>query len=151
MFCVYVSGLHGSLNRHSYTWKKNSQDLQDDDRVSHVGYQESTCRSWHPSLLPGSHVVSYFDSTFLSWVVYCGYTRPRGCLLSALLTQMWPGTVTVTVYEQRVTKKLEVLTKSIIVLFLCLISRLSTWTSFKCPYITFMVYIYCPILNLYFR
>ena len=35
--------------------------------------------------------LSYFVSTFLSWVVYCGYTRSRGCLWSARLTQMWPS------------------------------------------------------------
>ena len=70
-----------------------------------MGYQDRTCWSWHPSLLPGSYVVSYFDSTFLPWVVYLGYTRPRGCLLSARLTQVWPRTVTVTGHEERVKQK----------------------------------------------
>ena len=43
--------------------------------------------------LSGEHppIVSYLDSAFLSWVVYCGYNRPRGCLKSAWLTQAWPG------------------------------------------------------------
>ena len=95
----------GSLRRHLCTWKKSSQHSQDDDWISHVGYQESTCRSWHLSLLPGSHVVSYCDWTFSSWVVYGGYTRSRGCLWSARPTQMWPGTVIVAVREQRVKKK----------------------------------------------
>ena len=52
----------------------------------------------------GSHAVSYFDSTFLSWIVYCGYTRRRGCLLSVRLTHLWLRTVIVTVHEQLVTK-----------------------------------------------
>ena len=42
-------------------------------RRAHANHDTHAC--W---LSP--HVVSYFDSTFLSWVVYCGYTRPRGCL-----------------------------------------------------------------------
>ena len=88
MFCVYISGCCDSLNRHSCTWK-NSQHSPDDYQMSHVGYHENQCRSWQPSLLPESHVLSYFDSTFLSWVIYCGYSRPRGCLLSAHQTQMW--------------------------------------------------------------
>ena len=61
--------------------KKNSQHLKDDDRVSHVGYQEST------SPLPESHIALYFDLTFLSWEVYYYYTRLRGCLKSAHLTE----------------------------------------------------------------
>ena len=108
MLCVSVSGWCGSLNRHSCTWKKNSQHSQDDDRFSHVGYQESTCLSWHPSLLSVSHVVLYFNSTFILWVVYCSYTRPRDCLLSARLTR----TVIVTVHEQQVTKKEKTKTKN---------------------------------------
>ena len=103
--CVYISGWCGSLNRHSCIWKKNCQYLQDDDQISHVGYQESTCQRWHPSLLPEFHIVSYFDSTFLSWVVYCRYTRPRGCLLSVHLTHMWWRTITETVDEEWVRKK----------------------------------------------
>ena len=95
MFCVCVSDWSGSLNRHSCSGKQNSQRSQDDNRISHVCYSGSTCRSWHPSLLSVSYVVSYFDSTLLSWVVYFGFTRPRGCLLSARLTQMWLRTVTV--------------------------------------------------------
>ena len=39
----------------------------------------------------------------LSWMVYCGYTRPSGCLWSSCLTQMWWRTVIVAVREQRVT------------------------------------------------
>ena len=101
MFCVYVSGWCGALTCHSCTLKKktpkNSQHLWDDDCVSHIGYQGSTCRSWHPNLLPGYHVVSYFISTFLSWIEYCDYTRARGCLLSACLTLMYPRAVTLTV------------------------------------------------------
>ena len=129
-FCACVSDWCGSLNHYSCTWKKNNQHSQDDDRISHIGYQERLCRSWHLNLLPGSHVVLYFDSTFLSWVVYYGYTRPRGCLLFVHLTQMWPRTVTVTVHGQRVTQKNQMdkilsfnLEKSVIQLFLCLISR----------------------------
>ena len=49
--------------------------------------------------------VIFWFNFFLSWVVYCGYTRPRDCLLSARLTQTWPRTVTATVHEQRVKKK----------------------------------------------
>ena len=44
--------------------KRNSQHSQDDDRVFHIGYQ-STCRSWHPSLLPGSHVVIFWFNIFI--------------------------------------------------------------------------------------
>ena len=57
----------------------------------------------HMPIMTPKPVVSYFDSTFLSWVVYCGYTRYRVGLLSVRLTQMWLRTVTVTVYEQRIT------------------------------------------------
>ena len=85
--------------------KKVQPKFADWRRLSHVSYKESICRSWHPSLLPGSHVVWDLDLTFLSWVVYFGYTRHRACLLSAHLIQMWPRSVTVTVHEQRVTKK----------------------------------------------
>ena len=52
MFYVCVSDLCGFLNRYSCTCKKDRQHSQDDERVSHVGNQESTCRSWHSSLLP---------------------------------------------------------------------------------------------------
>ena len=38
------------------------------------------------------------------WVVDSDYTRPRGCLLSANLAQMWLRTVTANVHEHRVTK-----------------------------------------------
>ena len=33
MFCIYVSGWCGSLNRHSCTWKQNSQHSLDDDQI----------------------------------------------------------------------------------------------------------------------
>ena len=88
-----------------YQKKENSQLSQGDDRVSHVGYQESTCRSWHQSLFAGSHIVSNFVSIFLALVVYCSYTRPRGCLLSTRLTKNWLRIVTVTVHDRGVTKK----------------------------------------------
>ena len=88
----------------AFMYQKNEQPTFARWRSGHVGYQESTCRSWHPSLLPGSYIVSYFVSTFLSWVVYCGYTRPRGCLLSVHLTQMWSRTVKGNDHEQWVTK-----------------------------------------------
>ena len=29
-----------------------------------------------------------------SWVVYCCYTRPRGCLLYVFLSKLWPGAFT---------------------------------------------------------
>ena len=40
------------------------------------------------NLLSRSHVALCFDLSFLSWVVYWGYTRPKGCLLSVHLRQM---------------------------------------------------------------
>ena len=40
--------------------------------------------------------------TYRMHLVYCGYTRSRGCLLSMCLTQMWLWTVTVNVHEQPV-------------------------------------------------
>ena len=94
MFCVCISDLCGSLNRHSCTWKK---------RKKTANIRKMTIRSPmlpikrvladHDTraLLPGFQVVLYFDSTFLSWVIYCGYTRPGGCLKSAYMTQTWPG------------------------------------------------------------
>ena len=48
-------------------------------------------------------VIFWFN--ILSWVVYCGYTSHRGCLLSASLAQMWTRTDTVTVLEQQVIQK----------------------------------------------
>ena len=153
MFCVYVLGLCGFLNCRSCIWKKNSQHSQDDYRFSHVGYQDCTCRLWHPRLLHGSHVVSYFVSTFSLWLIYCGYTRPRGCLLSVYLTQKWPRVVTVTVHEQQVIKQNKtnknlsfILVKVNYPALFCLVSRLSTGTSFMISPTTFIVYIYCSIL-----
>ena len=63
MFCVFVFGCCVSLIRHSCSWKKISQHLQDDDWVSYVGYQESTCRSWPPSLVAcvPRYVILSFD------------------------------------------------------------------------------------------
>ena len=157
MFCVCISDWSSSLNRHSCNWKKSSQHLQDDNRVTNVGYQENTCRSWHPSLLPGFHVVSYFDSTFLSWVVYCGYIRPWGCLLSP---RLWPITVMnsgsqknkkqKTKTKTKKTLKFLTLLESVILLFLCLFLKLSCWTSFRCSDITFMLLYLLPYFKTLF-
>ena len=46
----------------------------------------------------------YVSICHFSWVVYNGYTRPRGCLLSTRLTQMWPTTVMINVRVQQITK-----------------------------------------------
>ena len=46
-FCVEISGLNDCKDRGLCTWKNNSQHSQFDHRVPDVGYQESTCQSWH--------------------------------------------------------------------------------------------------------
>ena len=63
MFCVYVSSWWGSLNRHSCTWKKSSQHSPDDSGCPMLTITR-TPWSWQPILLPGSHIVLYFDETF---------------------------------------------------------------------------------------
>ena len=50
-------------------------------------------------------MLNYVSSCHFSWVVYCGKTRPRGCLLSARLTQMWPRTFIMRILLQWVTEK----------------------------------------------
>ena len=47
----FIIVLTWSANRHSCTWKKHSLHSLDDDQVSYVAYQKSTCWSWNPSLL----------------------------------------------------------------------------------------------------
>ena len=134
MFYVYICRYCRPLNRHSCTWKKKNQHSQDDDPVSHIGCQKSTCRLWHPSLLTGCHVLSYFDSTFSSWVVCCGYTRPRVCLISARVTENshgdcpWTGGHTKQKNTPQVFNFVKVHFLAFFALFLELI-----WTSFNFP------------------
>ena len=56
-----------------------------------------------------SSMLIFISIYHFSWVVYCSYTRPRCCLLSARLTQMSPRIITVNVHEQRVTRSYMVL------------------------------------------
>ena len=55
------------LLRSSFVYlTKQQQHSQDNDFVRYTGNQEITSRSWHPDLLPGSHIVLCFNLTFLS-------------------------------------------------------------------------------------
>ena len=103
MFCACVTGWCGSLNRHSCTWKRsaNIRRLTIGSPMFAIrrapGDHDTQACCLGPSLC---HIlIQHFH------ILYCGYTRLRSCLLSTRLTQMWPRTATVTVHEQRVTKK----------------------------------------------
>ena len=94
IFCDdFCSDLRACLGHRLCTKKKNSPHSHDSDRISQVCYQVSTHRSWHTGLLSGSHVELRFGLSCLSWVVYCDNTRPSGCLLSMVLTMIWPSSL----------------------------------------------------------
>ena len=95
-------------------------------------------------------VISEFD--ILSWVVYCGYTRPTGCLLFAHLTHTWPTTITMTV-PLRVTKKKKPTSFTLVKvhwLTFMIYFIIGIWTNFRNTLVIFLFCIYCPILK-YFR
>ena len=77
-----------------YLKKTNKQPALASGRLNFPCWQIMTLKpvAWVPRCV-------IFFSTFLSCVVYCGFPRPRGCLLIARLTQMWSKTVTVTVHK----------------------------------------------------
>ena len=87
-------------------------------------------------------------------MVYCSYTRPKGCLWSALLIQMWPRTAMMAVHEQQVTKKwglwsptfwLRLITDCIFIL----IPGLKSGATFAFSCIVFIVHIWRHIFGLF--
>ena len=91
-FSVFVSTLSGCLVRCSWTWKKNSHDA--DRGPSFLQSRKHLSIMTPTNLLSGFHV-EFFISIFFSWVIHQGYTRPRGCLISDHLSQMWTSTLAV--------------------------------------------------------
>ena len=124
--------------------KKNSQHSRNTDRVPHVGYQGSTCRSWPLNLTSCSHVDLSFDLSFFMGSILWLYQTEGLFIMFAIETDVTENSYGQCSCTKDLKKENYVLTqlKSTVWLFCTLPLIIGTWVSFRYSYITIVFFFF---------